>query len=53
MVSSNRTRDADLLKEQERTDQVAYCTELEQPIERQYCLLSLNLDVNQQGDDNG
>lgn len=37
--------------EQERTEQVAHCTSLNEPIERQYCLLSLNLEPSDNNDE--
>lgn len=33
--------DRSVLKEREQTEQVQYCTNLPEPIERQYCLISI------------
>jgi hypothetical protein len=38
--------------EKERTAQVEACTSLEEPIERQFCLIALNMEAIQKSDNN-
>lgn len=49
--AADRGRQNDLHKTEERTLQVRYCTELEEPLERQFCLMALGLEP--QESDNG
>lgn len=37
------TREGDIRIEQERTEQIRACTDLTEPLERQYCLLAIGM----------
>lgn len=41
--SVNGTREGDIRIEVERTEQVKACVDLNEPLERQYCLLAINV----------
>lgn len=43
------TREGDIRIEEERTDQIGFCVALEVPLERQYCLMSVNNDPKGDG----